>query len=72
MIELLDANLYLKIFGWRFNELGIQIQQRRCKFLLDTGNSEAAAVFLQVKDTYTREITTYGELSDWSLGEWSY
>ncbi|KAF8553994.1 hypothetical protein OG21DRAFT_1140929 [Imleria badia] len=54
------------IFGWKFSGLAIQIQQKKCEFLLDAGNSEAAVLFIKVRETYQREIAMHVELSDWS------
>lgn len=62
----MDTNLLCKIFGWKFSGLAIQIQQRKCGFLLDAGNSEAADLFIKVRETYQREIAMHVELSDWS------
>lgn len=69
-IELMNANLTFKIFGWKFSGLGIQVQQRKCEFLLNQGNSEAADLFVKLKDTYQREIATHAQLSTWALGVW--
>jgi len=55
------------MFGWKFSGLAIQIQQKKCEFLLEAGNSEAAVFFVAVRDTYQREIATHVELSEWSF-----
>ncbi|KAI9457059.1 hypothetical protein HD554DRAFT_2303563 [Boletus coccyginus] len=55
------------LFGWKFSGLAIQIQQKKCEFLLQAGNSEAAVLFVKMKNMYQREIATHVELSEWSL-----
>ncbi|KAF8124713.1 hypothetical protein EV363DRAFT_1539540 [Boletus edulis] len=46
--------------------LAIQIQQEKCQFLLDAGEAEAAILFVEMRNTYQREIAMHVKLSDWT------
>ena len=64
--KLIKPNLFCKIFGWKFSGLAIQIQQRKCEFLLDAGDPQSADLFVELRSTYQREIAMHVELADWS------